>query len=129
MFHVLLFSRPKHPTVGAGISRRGRTGICIFDGIMKKELYVEILEQTLLPFIHTTFPDTHKLMQDNDPKHTSLCARNWMEQNAVVWWKTPPESPDLKNLWHELKEYIRREVKPEVKQELVDGILEFWRDC
>lgn len=45
------------------------------------------------------------------------------------WWKTPPESPDLnpiENLWHELKEFIRREVKPKVKQELIDGILEFW---
>ena len=36
----------------------------------------------------------------------------------------PPESPDcnpIENLW-----YIRREVKPHTKQELVDGIKEFW---
>ena len=41
----------------------------------------------------------------------------------------PPESPDynpIENLWHELKEYIRHEVKPHTKQELVDGIKEFW---
>jgi len=29
-------------------------------------------------------------------------------------------------MWHELKEYIRREVKPKTKDELVDGIKEFW---
>jgi hypothetical protein len=29
-------------------------------------------------------------------------------------------------LWHELKEFIRRVVKPKAKQELIDGILEFW---
>ena len=39
-------------------------------------------------------------------------------------------SPDLnpiENLWHELKEYIRREIKPKRKEELVDGIKEFWK--
>ena len=29
--------------------------------------------------------------------------------------------------WHELKEFIRREVKPSNKQELVDGIYRFWK--
>ena len=52
-----------------------------------------------------------------------------MEVNGVNWWKTPAESPDLnpiENLWHELKEFIRREVKPTTKEELVDGIEQFW---
>lgn len=30
-------------------------------------------------------------------------------------------------VWHELKEFIRREVKPHTKQELVSGIEEFWK--
>ena len=113
----------------AGISKRGRTGICIFDGIMKKELFVSILEGTLLPFIKDVYPDGHKFMQDNDPKHTSLYAKEWIDDNEVNWWKPPAESPDLnpiENLWHELKEYIRREVKPRTKDELVDGISKFW---
>ena len=36
---------------------------------MTSELYVMILDKTLVPFIAETFPDNHKLMQDNDPKH------------------------------------------------------------
>lgn len=43
--------------------------------------------------------------------------------------RTPAESLDLnpieENLWHILKEFIQREVKPKTKQELVDGIQEF----
>jgi len=45
--------------VWAAISKQGASGICIFEGIMVKEVYVDILEQTLLPFIHDVFPDGH----------------------------------------------------------------------
>ena len=68
-------------------------------------------------------------MQDNDPKHTSARVGLWFEDMGINWWKTPAESPDLnpiENMWHELKEYIRRVVKPKTKDELLAGILEFW---
>lgn len=51
-----------------------------------------------------------KVMQDNDPKHTSLKAQQFMIVNRIYWLKMPAESPDIsaiKNLWHELKKYIR----------------------
>ena len=114
--------------VWAGISLRGATGICIFEGIMDKELFAEILDKTLVPYLHNY--ETHRFMQDNDPKHTSHYVADFLDLNCINWWKTPPESPDfnpIKNLWHELKEYIRREVKPKTKAELVDGIKEFWK--
>ena len=54
----------------------------------------------------------------------------WWTNYWVNWWKTHPESPDInliENLWHELKEFIRRELKkPKIKQQLIDGILAFW---
>jgi len=49
--------------------------------------------------------------------------------NKITWWKTPLESLDLnpiENMWHELKVYIRREVKPKTKDEVVEGIKELW---
>eukprot|EP00731_Ephydatia_muelleri_P002344 Em0001g2344a len=51
----------------------------------------------------------HRFMMDNDSKHSSKYAGNWMKENHVNMWKTPPEPPDLnaiENLWHKLKEYI-----------------------
>ena len=124
--------RPKHPTkvhVWASISMRGKTGICVFEGTMNAQLYIEILRQTLLPFLREVYPDGHCFMQDNVPKHTSQAAKSFFVENRINWWKTPAESPDLnpiENLWHELKEYVRREVKPTTKDELVNGIIQFW---
>ena len=132
-YTLIFFVRPKHPTkvhVWAGISRKGATQICIFEGIMDAPLYTNILQNTLLPFLEKVYPDQHRFMQDNDPKHTSIRAKNFFDENNVVWWKTPAESPDLnpiENLWHEMKEFIRREVKPRVKDELVEGLLRFWQ--
>ena len=40
-----------------------------------------------------------------------------------------PDSPDLnpiENVWDELKEYIRGEVKPTRNEELIEGIKKFW---
>ena len=124
--------RAKHPVkvhVWAGISKRGRTGICIFEGIMDAPLYIEVLNQTLLPFLERVYPDSHRFMADNDPKHTSREATDWLAAHDVHWWRTPAESPDcnpIENLWHELKEYNRRVVKPTTKQQLITGIQQFW---
>lgn len=126
--------RPKHPTkvhVWAGISKKGATGICIFEGTMDATLYCEILTRTLLPFLAEKFPtpNSHRFMQDNDPKHCSRAAQKFYGDTGINWWRTPPESPDLnpiENLWHELKEYLRRVIKPRTKEELVDGITTFW---
>ena len=95
---------------------------------MDADLFCNILETTLVPFIRETLPN-HRFMQDNDPKHTSRRAKAFFEEKNINWWRTPPESPDLnpiEDLWHELKFFLESKVKPRNKQELVDGIKKFW---
>ena len=92
-------------------------------------MYQDILTQDLLPFLREVYPNGHHFAQDNDPKHTSHAAQQYYATNNINWWRTPPESPDINPIelvWHELKEYLRREVKPYTKNELVRGIQTFW---
>jgi len=79
--------------VWAGISTRGATNICIFEGNMDSVAYQDILSRFLLPFVHNKSPKGYRFMQDNDPKHTSRSTLQWIERNEVNWWRTPPESP------------------------------------
>ena len=72
---------------------------------MDRFLFTQILDTTLVPFIQEKFPISYRFMQDNDPKHTSHFASDFIVENEINWWKTPAESPDLnpiENLWHEL---------------------------
>ena len=52
------------------------------------------LEEYILPFIQDVYPDGHKFMQDNDPKHTFHHAQAFFAEYRINWWKTAPESPD-----------------------------------
>ena len=118
--------------VWAGISTRGVTKICIFDQTMDATLYIEILRGFLLPFIEEKFQGSgYRLMQDNDPKHTSTKAKEVFEQEGINWWPTPASSADvnpIEQVWRELKYYIARHVKLLSKKELVKGICLFWKE-
>ncbi len=55
---------------------------------------------------------------------------DYIKRNNIKYWPTPAESPDLnpiEMLWHELKHCLRKNVKPKTKEELVQGIMQFWR--
>ena len=93
--------------------------MCIFEGKMNAPLFADILDKTLVPFICNVYPDRCCLVQDNDSKHCFRMAKDFYMDQDVNWWRTPAESPDLnpiENLWHELKEFIRRKAKPKTKQ-------------
>ena len=78
---------------------------------MDADRYIQILEWTLLQFLREVMPNSHRFMQDNDPKHCSRKAQVFMAEHFINWWKTPPESPDcnpIENVCHELRVHPKR---------------------
>ena len=70
-------------------------------------------------------PSWPSLPAGNDPKHTSRYAKEWYLDQGVNWWKTPAASPDLnpiENVWHALKDYLRKDFKPRNLSQLREGI-------
>ena len=81
----------------------------IFSGIMNATRYTDILDGALVPFIEGHYPTSHRFQQDNDPKHTSRWAQNYLQEKNINWWKTPVSSPDLnpiENVWGSMKNYL-----------------------
>ena len=122
--------KAKHPpkvNVLAGISSCGATNVVVFTGILTATRYVD---NALIPFLATVFPDHHRFQQDNDPKHTSRYAKDYIDEKGINWFKTPASSPDLnipiELIWHALKDYLRNDYKPKNMSELKSGIKAFW---
>ncbi|KHJ77910.1 hypothetical protein OESDEN_22470 [Oesophagostomum dentatum] len=129
-------SQAKHPVkinVWAGISWEGATSLAIIDGNIRvdSKIFCEILHDFYLPFASSVYGGNCHLAHDNDPKHKSRFTQEWLSKNNIVCLDWPPESPDLnpiENVWHQMKEFIRNEVKPKNKDELVNGVKYFWSE-
>uniref|UniRef100_A0A1I7W7Y7 DDE_Tnp_ISL3 domain-containing protein n=1 Tax=Heterorhabditis bacteriophora TaxID=37862 RepID=A0A1I7W7Y7_HETBA len=80
---------------------------------MNSELYCRIIEDFYILFLKNVYNNNARIVQDNDPKHTSKESR--------------PQS--IEKVWHQLKHYLRTEYKPVSKDTLIAGIRQFWKTC
>ena len=77
-----------------GFCATGKTSLFCFQEIMTGPFYVEILQKHL-PEIQQMLGCVWRFQQDNDPKHTSAVAREFLQANMpeVIDW--PSNSPDI----------------------------------
>ena len=97
---------------------------------MNSNGFIGLMRESMAPFIHSTFPEGHRLIMDNDPKHKSKETTVWLKANDINHWLTPPQCPDLNPIelvWHELKVKVA-ESKPQSKIDFIKKIGKFWQE-
>ncbi len=72
--------------------------------------YQKILKENVRPSVcDLKLKRTWVMQQNNDPKHTSKSASEWLKKNKIKDLEWPNQSPDLnpiEMLWHDFKHSI-----------------------
>ena len=110
-----------------GFCVKGKTSLTYFHHIMDGKYYMEIVEQHI-PEIKNMLKGNWRLQQDNDLKHISRIAQEFLKDNIPEIMDWPSNSPDLnpiENLWAIVKRNVEMR-KPKNLNELEHFMSEEW---
>lgn len=119
----------KYVMVWGCFSSAGVGSICIIDGYLTADKYIEILNNHMLPSAKKLIGNKVILQQDNDPKHTANDTMKWFKKNKIEIMKWPSQSPDInpiENMWFRFKSEIRKKKFNNI-QDLKQNIEEIWK--
>ena len=116
--------------VWGGISIKGLIGYHSFRNIMDGPYFVRILQDHLIPNAKNQFGRRWRLQMDNDPKHRSRVAQDFLSRETpeVIDW--PSNSLDVnpvENLWAIIERRIEKR-KPGNIEELNNFLHEEWNN-
>lgn len=100
-------------------------------GKITGSVYIEVLENNLLPFINELENNLEYVFQDdNAPVHRAKIVKQWMENNSIINIPWPAQSPDLnpiEHLWDVLERKVRKHnPHPKNLTELMAVLEEEW---
>lgn len=115
--------------VWGGFSIKGLVGYHSFTTIMDGPYYVQILQDNLIHNARKQFGRRWRLQQDNDPKHRSRVAKQFLSNQVPEILDWPSNSPDvnpIENLWSIIKRRVEKR-KPTNLEELNKFLHEEWK--
>ena len=113
--------------IWACFSYYGVGPIHCFKTIMDQHVYVDILQNVMLPYAEDEMPFIWVLQQDNDP--TSKKSKKWFADNIIYITEWPPQSADLnpiENLSTDVKKAVHT-CNPTSNEAIWMVVIESWK--